>query len=178
MKSLFWISVVTLAYTYLGYAGWLWLRAHWRRLPVRSAACTPMLSIVLVVRNEANVLEAKLQNLLALDYPQDHFEIVVTSDGSNDGTNEILSRYSGNGRIRVIVQSAPRGKAAGLNDAIKAAKGDLIVFTDARQKIEAAALRRLADNFSDPTIGCASGELMLGDPQTGEVTTRMGLYWR
>ncbi|HWY57522.1 MAG TPA: glycosyltransferase family 2 protein [Terriglobales bacterium] len=178
MKWLFWWAAVTIAYTYFGYAGWLWLRSHWRRVPVRTASYTPFASIVMVVRNEASVVEDKLRNLMNLDYPEDRYEILVTSDGSNDGTNQILSRYSSNHRIRVIVKPQSQGKAAGLNDAVLVAKGDLVVFTDARQKIEPAAVRLLAENFAGPTIGCASGELMLGDPQIGEVTTRMGLYWR
>jgi biofilm PGA synthesis N-glycosyltransferase PgaC len=178
MKWLFWGAAGTIAYTYLGYAGWLWLRGHWRRLPVQSASYTPFVSIVMVVRNEATVIEDKLQNLLSLDYPEDRYEIVVTSDGSTDRTNEILSRYSSDHGIRVIVKPQPQGKAAGLNDAVLAAKGDPVVFTDARQNIEPAAVRLLAENFADSTIGCASGELMLGDPAIGEVTTRMGLYWR
>jgi biofilm PGA synthesis N-glycosyltransferase PgaC len=178
MKWLFWGSVGTIAYTYLGYVGWLWLRGQWRRLPVRSASYTPFVSIVMVVRNQASVLEDKLQNLMNLDYPKDRYELVVTSDGSDDATNEILTRYYGNHGIRVIVQTDCRGKAAGLNDAVQTAKGDVVVFTDARQKIESDAIRRLAENFADSTVGCASGELMLGDPAIGEVTSRMGLYWR
>jgi poly-beta-1,6-N-acetyl-D-glucosamine synthase len=178
MKWLFWVAVGTIAYTYLGYAGWLWLRSRWRPLTVRSASYTPFVSIVMVVRNEASVLEDKLRNLMKVDYPEHLYEIVVASDGSDDGTNEILSQYSRNRGIRVIVKPESQGKAAGLNDAVLAAKGDLVVFTDARQKIEPAAVRLLAESFADPTIGCASGELMLGDPEIGEVNTRIGLYWR
>jgi poly-beta-1,6-N-acetyl-D-glucosamine synthase len=178
MRWLFWGSAGMIAYTYLGYAAWLWLRCRWRRLAVRSAPHTPFLSIVMVVRNEARVLEDKLRNLITLDYPADRYEIVVTSDGSNDGTNEILSRYSSSHGIRVIMKPESQGKAAGLNDAVRASKGDLVVFTDARQKIEAAAVRLLAEDFADPSIGCASGELMLGDPDIGEVNSRIGLYWK
>jgi hypothetical protein len=71
-----------------------------------------------------------------------------------------------------------RGKAACIADAICAAKGDIIFFADVRQRIEPAALRLLAENFVDPEVGCASGELMLGDPESGEASLGMGLYWR
>jgi poly-beta-1,6-N-acetyl-D-glucosamine synthase len=178
MKWLFWGSAGMIAYTYLGYAGWLWLRCRWRPLAVRCASCTPFVSIIMVVRNEAGVLEDKLQNLIKLEYPVDRYEIVVTSDGSNDGSNAILSRYSRDCGIRVIVNAQSQGKAAGLNEAVRAAKGDLVVFTDARQKIEPVAVRVLAKNFADPTVGCASGELMLGDLEIGEVNSRIGLYWK
>jgi poly-beta-1,6-N-acetyl-D-glucosamine synthase len=177
MKWLFWASIGTIAYTYLGYAGWLWLRCHWRRQVVRSTTHSPFLSIVMVVRNEAKVVGDKLRNLLELRYPSDGYEIVVVSDGSNDGTNEILSRYGESGKIRVILHAESEGKAAGLNDAIRASKGELIVFTDARQQIKPDAVRLLACDFADPMIGCSSGELMLGDAHKGEVSSRMGLYW-
>ena len=68
MKWLFWASVAMLAYTYFGYAGWLWLRRRYRPRPVQVGECAPSISIVMVVRNEATVLDRKLRNLLALNY--------------------------------------------------------------------------------------------------------------
>jgi cellulose synthase/poly-beta-1,6-N-acetylglucosamine synthase-like glycosyltransferase len=77
-----------------------------------------------------------------------------------------------------LIKPSSQGKAAGLNNAIQIAKGEILLFTDARQQIEPAALRMLVENFSDPTVGAASGELMLGDPSVGETGKGMGLYWR
>jgi len=178
MKWVFWGSTLVIFYTYLGYVGWLWLRNSWRRRPVRLAAVTPSVSILMVVRDEARVLENKLRNLLELDYPEGLLEVIVVSDGSTDGTNEILSAYTHRPRVRVILNPQPLGKAAGLNDAVAAGGGDIVVFTDARQKIEPEALSLLVENFADPNVGCASGELMLGDPHSGEAALGMGLYWR
>ena len=177
MKWVFWTSVAVIAYTHLGYAAWLWLRSRWRFQPVRSGPCEPSVSIVMVVRNEAHVLERKLQNLLTLDYPARQREIVVVSDGSTDGTNEILSEYARNECVRMIVSQESRGKAAGLNDAIAAAHGEIVVFTDARQPLEPEAVRLLAENFADPAVGCVSGELMLRNPGAGEAAKGLGLYW-
>ena len=167
-----------LAYTYAGYPSWLWLRNRFRARPVKASDGTPSISIVMVVRNEAGVLEEKLRNLLALDYPTDLIEVIVVSDGSTDGTNDILRQHSESSRIQAVLSAESRGKAAGLNDAIALAHGDVVLFTDARQKIERGALRLLAAQFADSTVGCASGELMLGDPDSGEVVRGMGLYWR
>jgi cellulose synthase/poly-beta-1,6-N-acetylglucosamine synthase-like glycosyltransferase len=139
---------------------------------------TPFASIVMVVRNEAPVLARKLQNLLQLHYVEDGCEIVVVSDGSSDGSDRILSEYAKHPRVRVVLNQFSRGKAAGLNDAMQIARGEVVVFTDARQKIEPDAVRLLAENFADPAVGCASGELMLGDPDSGEAGKGMGLYWR
>jgi biofilm PGA synthesis N-glycosyltransferase PgaC len=178
MKWVFWGAAVFIAYTYVGYAGWLWLRSRWSLHPVQLGTFTPFLSIVMIVRNEASVLPGKLRNLMTLNYPEHLFEIVVLSDGSTDSTNQILCQYAEDRRVKVIVKAQPRGKAAGLNDAIQATRGEIVVFTDARQKIEAEAVRLLVENFSDPWIGCASGELMLGDPALGEAVLGIGRYWR
>jgi len=178
MKWLFWASVAMLAYTYFGYAAWLWLRRRLRPHPVQTASLTPSISIVMIVRNEASVLDRKLRNLLALNYPTDLCEIIVFSDGSTDATNDMLREASLDPRVRIILATEAHGKAVGLNRAIAIAHGEIVVFTDARQMIERDALRLLADNFADPNVGCASGELMMGDPQSGEVVRGMGLYWR
>jgi biofilm PGA synthesis N-glycosyltransferase PgaC len=177
MKWVFWGAAIIIAYTYLGYVGWLWLRSHLRPQPVRSGPYQRSVSIVMVVRNEAEVLASKLRNLLDLSYPPELVQIVVASDGSTDGTNEILSGYA-NPRVRVILLPQSQGKAAGLNFAIVAALGEIVVFTDARQTVEPDAVRLLMENFADPQVGCASGELMLGDANSGEAAQGMGLYWR
>jgi poly-beta-1,6-N-acetyl-D-glucosamine synthase len=178
MRWLFWASVAMLAYTYFGYAGWLWLRRRFRPRPVQGSSFTPFISIVMIVRNEAATLERKLRNLLSLNYPPELCEIIIFSDGSADTTNDMLREASVDPRVRVILATEANGKAAGLNKAIAIAHGELVVFTDARQMIEPDALHLLADNFADPHVGCASGELMLGDPALGEAGRGMGLYWR
>ena len=178
MRLVFWAAAGVIGYTYLGYAAWLWLHSRLRPRPVRSGPYVPPVSIVLVVRNEAAGLERKLKNLMGLNYPPDRVEILVVSDGSTDGTNRILSEFSGVSGVRVILSPEPRGKAAGLNDAVKVATGEIVIFTDARQKIGTDAVRLLLENFADPDVGCASGELILGDSESGEVTRGMGLYWK
>ena len=178
MRYVFWAAAGVLGYTYFGYAAWLWLRGRCRPRPVRSGPYLPFISIVLVVRNEAARLERKMRNLLELDYPPDRVEILVVSDGSTDGTNRLLSEFASIPRARVILSPEARGKAAGLNAAITAATGQIVVFTDARQQIGRNAVRLLLENFADPEVGCASGELILGDPDGKEVAKGMGLYWK
>lgn len=177
MRLLFWSAAGFIAYTYIGYVGWLWIRARLRPWPVLRSPLEPYISIVMVVRNEESVLKRKLQNLLAMDYPPERCEIVVVSDGSTDRTEEIL-REQGGTRVQAVMKQMSEGKASGLNDAIGVARGEIIVFMDARQQVESGALRLLMQNFADPETGCVSGELMLGDPNAGETTRSMGLYWR
>ncbi len=132
----------------------------------------------MIVRNEEKVLEEKLQNLLGLDYPVEQRQIIVVSDGSTDGSDEILREYARDAGIDVVMKQLGQGKASGLNDAIGLARGEIVVFTDARQKIEAEAVRRMVENFADPEIGCVSGELMLGEIGAGESSQGLSLYWR
>jgi biofilm PGA synthesis N-glycosyltransferase PgaC len=178
MSWVFWSAAFLIAYTYVGYVGWLWVRARLSPWPVRRAQQEPHVSVVMVVRDEERWLEGKLRNLLELDYPQACFQIVVVSDGSTDRTDAILHDYANDARVQVLMNQLSRGKACGLNDAISQAAGEVVVFTDARQKIESGALRLLMENFTDPEVGCVSGALMLGDPELGEAAKGMGLYWR
>jgi poly-beta-1,6-N-acetyl-D-glucosamine synthase len=174
MKWLFWGAAFLIAYTYVGYACWLRLRLLWSSRPVKRGPFTPVVSIAMVVRNEDRILEAKLQNLFGLDYSA--CQIIVVSDGSTDGTEEILRQHGP--RLEIVLNSTAKGKAACLNDAIRVARGEIVVFTDVRQSIEPESVRLLAENFSDSGVGCASGELMLGDPAQGESKRGLGLYWR
>jgi poly-beta-1,6-N-acetyl-D-glucosamine synthase len=178
MKWLFWGAVALIAYTYAGYPVWLWLRSKIKPWPIQRGSVEPLVSIVMVVRNEEKLLAEKLENLLSLDYPPERLQIVVVSDGSTDKTESILHGYARNPRIQVVLNQLSKGKASGLNDALAVAQGDVIVFTDARQKVETGAIRALLADFADSDVGCVSGELMLGNPDTGEKGQGMGLYWR
>jgi poly-beta-1,6-N-acetyl-D-glucosamine synthase len=178
MKWAFWMSVGVIFYAYLGYVGWLWVRAKLRPKSVKRAPFMPSVSVVMVVRNEEKVLDEKLRNLLALDYPPESCQLVVVSDGSTDGTERILQQHAASPRIHIVLKSVPEGKAAGLNDAMTWVRGEIVMFTDARQKVETGALRLLMENFADTDVGSASGELMLGDFGTGDVMEGTGMYWR
>ena len=178
MTWVFWIAAALIADAYVGYPVWLWFRSWWSPRPVLRGIVEPTVSAAMIVKNEESVIAAKLDNLFALDYPAEKLEIVVVSDGSEDGTVGILESLQNHPRVRILLKDLSQGKAAGLNDAMKMASGDIVFFTDARQKIEPGALRCLLENFADPEVGCASGELMLGQPADGETGRGMGLYWR
>jgi cellulose synthase/poly-beta-1,6-N-acetylglucosamine synthase-like glycosyltransferase len=177
MRWVFWAAAALVIYTYLGYASWLWVRSRLFPWPVRRGTHQPTVSIVMVVRNEEAALPEKLKNLFTLEYPANRYEVVVVSDGSTDQTESIL-RMCDDSRLRIVLNQLSRGKASGLNDGVQMSQGELVMFTDARQKIEAGALSKLTENFADPEVGCVSGELMLGNPESGEAAEGMGLYWR
>jgi poly-beta-1,6-N-acetyl-D-glucosamine synthase len=177
MKFLFWSSLSLIFFAYAGYPIWLYFRARFRPRPVRRASIFPSVSILLAVHNEEKYLPAKLHNLAALDYPADHVEVIVVSDGSRDRTNEILAVWE-NPRRRTVFLPDHRGKANALNHGVAEAKGEIIIFTDARQTIASDALKNLVTNFADHTVGCVSGELILPGQDSGETLEGVGLYWR
>lgn len=176
MKWLFWASAAFIFFTYLGYPAWLWFSARWKSLPVRRAPISPRITIVMAVHNEAAALPIKLANLAALDYPPEFVETVVASDGSTDATNAILEEWSGP-RRKAIILKVNQGKSSSLNHAVRAAEGEILIFTDVRQRIAPDAARMLVESFADSSVGCVSGELMLEGNGGGATSGGLGLYW-
>jgi cellulose synthase/poly-beta-1,6-N-acetylglucosamine synthase-like glycosyltransferase len=191
--ALFWLSVGLLFYVYVGYPAMAAVRARVRprpiaraierrahpntvRFPDRRMAAPPRVSIVVVAYNEASSIEARLDNLLALDYPADRLEILVASDGSTDDTVERARRYQSSG-VRVQAFGHRSGKAAVLNAIVPHASGDIVLLADARQRFETSALRALVADFNDPAVGAVSGELML-EAGDGGAAGGTALYWR
>ncbi|MCL4522859.1 MAG: glycosyltransferase family 2 protein [Acidobacteria bacterium] len=177
MKYVFWLSVLLIGYSYAGFPLWLYLRSRWRAIPVLREPILPFVSIVMAVRNEAQALPGKLKNLEELNYPPERLEIVVASDASTDATNALLAERASN-RLRPVFCAEHAGKAAALNQGIQAVRGEIVLFTDARQMLEGDALRRLVERFADPAVGCVSGELMLGEPGPADRHEGVGLYWK
>ena len=177
MKVVFWISAFLVAFTYAGYPLCAYLRARLWPLPIRRASIFPSVSIIVAVHNEEHNLPLKLTNLGSLLYPADLIEIIVVSDGSTDATNKILS-HSESTRLQPVILPEHVGKAAALNQGINQAKNEIVVFTDARQRIAPNALENLMMSFADPSIGCVSGELMFAKDVVPASSSGVGLYWR
>jgi len=176
MKLLFWISFALVAYTYFGYAVLLWLLVHLRRRTTQRSPITPSVTIIIAARNEEATLPDKLQNLRHLDYPQDRLQIVIASDGSTDRTASILREHTD--WICPVVLEQSQGKASALNEAVKCATGDVIVFLDTRQRIDPDAISELVSCFADSTVGATSGELLLESDSSASASDALGLYWK
>ena len=177
MKLLFWSCASLIIFAYAGYPICLCFLAKFWPRPVRRASIFPRVTIVLAVHNEEKNLPGKLLNLAALDYPADRLEVIVISDGSTDETNKIVSAWQNSGR-RAVILPEHRGKANALNHGIAEAQGEIICFTDARQKIASDGLKNLVANFADPSVGCASGELILREYLKTASSDGVGLYWQ
>ena len=169
MPLIFWLSALTVVYVYVAYPVLLVLWARLRPLPAPRVAGPmddlPRVSIVIAARNEAARLPARIDNLLALDYPAERRQIIVVSVGSSDDTLTVLSRF---GTAVEAVAVSACGKAAALNAGVARATGECLVFADARQMFAPDALRELVAPFADPAIAGVTGELLL-DCEASEV---------
>ena len=176
MTTLFWSLLLLVLYCYFGYPLLLKGVTLFFRRRTRKERITPGISVVLAVWNEEDVIKNKIKNLLSLDYPDGQIEVLIGSDGSTDRTNEIIRQFL-DPRIHLIESPERRGKMATLNQLLKLARNEIIVFTDARQTFDKEALLALVANFNDRRIGCVSGELIFSEGEGG--TGRgINLYWK
>ncbi|HEU0295008.1 MAG TPA: glycosyltransferase family 2 protein [Anaerolineales bacterium] len=154
---LFWFAAFLIVYTYIGFPLGVVLRGLLWGIPYKHEDLTnpPTVSIVISAYNEAKSIAAKLDNILSMEYPQHCLEVVIASDGSTDGTDAIVERYKEHG---VKLLSLPRvGKAAALNAAVNASRGEILVFSDANSMYKADAIQELVRPFGDPKVGCVAG---------------------
>lgn len=174
-QLIFAAAVSWILYVILIYPALLAWRARSRPWPVASAAFQPSLSILIPVHNGEHYLAAKLDSVLALDYPRRLMQVVVVSDGSTDRTEAIAREYAARGVELVCLPRA--GKCAALNAGCARATGEILVLTDVRQYLEPASVQWLASCFHDPQVGVVSGELLIRPGATIEEAD-IGLYWR
>lgn len=171
-----WTSALLLVHVFVGYPVLVWLQARLWPRPVARRTILPRVSIVVAVHDGARYLRAKLTNLQALDYPAELIDIVFACDGCHDNTVS-MARRSTDPRLTVLDFPNRRGKAACLNDAVALTQGEVLLFTDIRQKLSPTALTELVANLADPTVGAVGGELHMENIRTG-FAQGVDFYWR
>jgi poly-beta-1,6-N-acetyl-D-glucosamine synthase len=170
----FLISAGFVAYTLGGYPLLLAAVARFRRRPVEKLFEPKAVTILLPVRNGERWLRAKLESLFVLRYPAELMQIVVISDGSTDGTDEIAREYAG--RIEFL-RTQGGGKAVALNAGLELSRGEILFLTDVRQPLDPDCLKHLVACFADPSVGVVSGELVIREGLTREEAS-VSLYWK
>lgn len=180
VELLFWIALLIVFYTYLGYglllgaAVWLRERIHPRRT-VTHPAELPHVTLVIAAYNEEAVVDEKMRNCLKLNYPADRMRILWVTDGSTDATNRRLASWP---RAEVLFEPARRGKTAALNRSIGAIDTPLVVYTDANTMLNPEAVHEIVRCFDDPEVGCVAGEKRVRRPDGANAAATEGLYWR
>lgn len=172
------VCLLILVYIYLGYPAVMWTIVRMRgEKPVhRDPTHRPTVTLVISAFNEAFVMESKLANALALDYPEDRLAIVVVSDASDDGTDGIVERFA-SPRVRLWRQPERQGKTAGLNAVMPSLDSEIVVFSDANAMYEPDAVTKLMRSFADPAVGCVVGEARYTDDSHSSAGRGENAYW-
>jgi cellulose synthase/poly-beta-1,6-N-acetylglucosamine synthase-like glycosyltransferase len=174
----FWAGAALVLYVYAGYPLCLGALAILRRRGwKRSEERLPTVSMTMAAYNEAEVIEEKILNFLRLDYPPEKAELLIGSDASDDGTDQIIQRYVGS-RVRLFRQPVRTGKTAILNRLVTESRGEIVIFCDANSLYAPDAIRKLVRNFADPKIGFVTGYQRYADEGSSEVGSSESLYWR
>ena len=184
LKILFWAMLLIVFYTYIGYGILLYfiirLKRFFRGKP-REAVLPPDeelpdMTLLICAYNEEDVVAEKMKNTLSIDYPKDKFRIMWVTDGSNDHTNELLKAYP---EVDIVFSPERRGKSAALKHGLRELKTRYVAFTDANTMLNPGAMKEIARQFMDPTVGCVSGEKRVMAKKDGDMAAEgEGLYWR
>ena len=175
----FWACFAAVFYAYVAYPAVVFCLARLfgrrRRPDAPPEQDLPTLSLLVAAYNEEAVIEGRILNALAMDYPPDKLEIVVATDGCHDRTADIVRHYADRG-VRLIEYPQRRGKANALNASLPALRGEVVMFSDANTYTEPDAARHLVRWFRDPAVASVCGRLVLSDPEHGRNSD--SLYWR
>jgi glycosyltransferase involved in cell wall biosynthesis len=183
LAVIFWASLAAVAWTYAGYPLLLLALARLRprspepQAPAEAPPLCPTVTIIIAAYNEEKAIRDKLESTLALDYPPEKLEVIVASDNSTDRTHDIVRELAPRG-VRLVVLPERAGKTAAQNLAAAAAKGEVLIFTDATTELDRDSVRRLTACFADPRVGCAGAELEYVSEGGSAVGQGGGLYWR
>ena len=167
---------ILIFYTYFGYPIIIGLLASIKPNPKWSDDFTPSVTVLIAAHNEEKVIQQKIENTLALDYPREKMQIIIAADGSSDQTVEMVNKFVNQG---VLLSFIPErgGKMAAITRAMQAASGDIVVFSDANNMYDTGAIRKLVSPFSDPAIGAAIGsKLIVEDGRS--LSSAEGFYWK
>ena len=175
VRVLFWASLAGIVWTHVGYPLAAASLARIRTRAVRKADVTPGVTVIIPAHDEQDVIAARIDNLLVLDYPREQLEILVVSDGSTDRTNAIVEGYTVRDQRVRLLSVARGGKLAALNRAVGESTRDVVAFSDANSSWAPDALRKLVRNLADEEVAYVCGKLRLERP---DGTNREGIYWR
>jgi poly-beta-1,6-N-acetyl-D-glucosamine synthase len=175
---LFWVFVLLVFYVYAGYPFLVFLFSSFSKQRSYDSSFSPSVTILIAAYNEEKVIGEKLENCLALDYPREKLQIIVAVDGFEDRTADVVRTFADKG-IELSFSPDRNGKVAAINRAIKQAKGDVVVFSDANNHYPADALRELVKPLSDPSVGAVSGSKLVGLRDDNiELGQAEGMYWK
>lgn len=183
LELFFWLCALVIIYTYLGYGLVLYLLVRLKRRKITKVSPSikvedlPEITLMVAAYNEVNYVDLKMENSLSLNYPAEKLHFIWVTDGSDDGTPELLQqKYPG---VKVLHQAERQGKIAAINRAVSYVTTPYIVFSDANTQLSIDSILRIAALFKDPTVGCVSGEKrIITEDKAAAASAGEGIYWK
>ncbi len=185
LKIIFWLCLALVVYTYVGYGAVLYIILKVKNIFFRRET-TPILpldpqllpdvTLMICAYNEADVIEEKMQNIRALNYPQEKLCVMWVTDGSSDNSNEMLQAYP---EVKLVYSPERKGKAAAMQHGLQENKAEYVIFTDANTMLNADAIREIVRQFMKKNVSCVSGEKRVAARHAGQATAEgEGVYWK
>jgi cellulose synthase/poly-beta-1,6-N-acetylglucosamine synthase-like glycosyltransferase len=182
LKIIFWILLFIIVYTYVGYGILLYLIIKIRRVfkigkkPNPNTDYEPEVTLFIAAYNEKDYVDAKMKNSLELDYPKEKLNIIWVTDGSDDGTPDVVRKYP---NTTVLHLDARNGKIGAMNRGMAFVKTPIVIFSDANTGLGKESIRRIVNLFASPKVGCVSGEKRIINKETDVASgAGEGLYWK
>jgi cellulose synthase/poly-beta-1,6-N-acetylglucosamine synthase-like glycosyltransferase len=184
LKVLFWICLFIVFYTYIGYGMLLYVMVLIKRLFCKTSQDPilpdddqlPDVTLMICAYNEEDIIREKMENIRQIDYPADKFCVMWVTDGSNDGSNDLLKQYP---EVTLVYSPERKGKAMAMQHGLKVNKAEYVVFTDANTMLNANAIREIGRQFMKPNVSCVSGEKRVAARTNDQIAAEgEGLYWK
>jgi cellulose synthase/poly-beta-1,6-N-acetylglucosamine synthase-like glycosyltransferase len=183
LKILFWFLVFIVFYAYIGYGMLLFIMVRMKRVFAAKAKNTldeayePEVTLFVAAFNEKDYADAKVQNGFEMDYPKHKIKQVWVTDGSDDGTPEILQKYKGQG-VEVYHENKRGGKIGAMNRGMQFIKTPVVIFSDGNTVLGKESVQRIVNLFKDPKVGCVSGEKRIYNKEKDNAAGTEGIYWK
>lgn len=182
LKVIFWVLLFFVFYSYIGYGIVLFVLVRLKRLfckkkEVKENDYEPEVTLFVAAYNEKDYVDAKVQNCFELEYPAEKVKQVWVTDGSNDGTPDLLKKYADRG-VEVYHEDARGGKIGAMNRGMQFVKTPIVIFSDGNTMLGKESIRRIVNMFSNPKVGCVSGEKRIFDKEKDSAAGTEGIYWK
>jgi cellulose synthase/poly-beta-1,6-N-acetylglucosamine synthase-like glycosyltransferase len=178
----FWVLLFIVFYAYLGYGILLYFLVKIKRIVCRKKKeindnYEPEVTLFVAAYNEKDYVDAKIKNSFEMLYPKEKIKQVWVTDGSNDGTPDILRKYKDQG-VEVYHEDARGGKIGAMNRGVKFVKSPIVIFSDGNTMLGKESVQRIVDMFKDPKVGCVSGEKRIFSKDSDSAVGSEGIYWK
>lgn len=181
LQLLFWIMLFTAFYAYVGYGFVIYFLDRTKKVLFPKSKYTfednytPFITLLIAAYNEADFIEQKIQNCLELIYPKDKLKIIFVTDGSDDATPSIISKYP---ELMLLHEPGRAGKISAVNRAMQYVSSPVVIFCDANTLLNPEALLKMARHFSNPKVGCVAGEKKVVSKEADTAASGEGFYWK